>query len=297
MILSRRNLPLNAMRAFEAAARHCHLRKAAVELGVTHGAVSRQVKQLEELLAVELFDRSHNRLALTSAGQRLLTGLQEGLDKIAESTLYLDPESMSGSLTIASTPSISAGWLVMAMGEFAQRYPEIRLRLLNINPQQRDLPSEVDVAICYGKPDLGQRDSVELFRERYFPVCHPSLLRPEQLVHKPVDMLAYPILHDHHGYWEPWFAAAGIQGSPRQEIYFQDVYQVLTAVREGFGIGLLDRVDVQRELNSGQLVGLFDDTVEAKESHYLVMNKKEKRSVRVRLFEEFLRRHLMLPEE
>ena len=285
------------MRAFEAAARHCHLRKAAVELGVTHGAVSRQVKQLEELLAVELFDRSHNRLALTSAGQRLLTGLQEGLDKIAESTLYLDPESMSGSLTIASTPSISAGWLVMAMGEFAQRYPEIKLRLLNINPQQRDLPSEVDVAICYGIPDLGQRDSVELFRERYFPVCHPSLLRPEQLIQKPVGMLAYPILHDHHGYWEPWFAAYGVYEPPRQEIYFQDVYQVLTAVREGFGIGLLDRVDVQRELNSGQLVALFDDTVEAKESHYLVMNKKEKRSVRARLFEEFLRRYLSLPED
>ncbi|WP_156820766.1 LysR substrate-binding domain-containing protein [Dasania marina] len=297
MILSRRNLPLNAMRAFESAARHCHLRKAAVELGVTHGAISRQVKQLEALLAVELFDRSHNRLALTSAGLRLLAGLQEGLDKIAESALYLDPESMSGSLTIASTPSISAGWLVMAMGEFAHRYPEIKLRLLNINPQQLDLPSEVDVAICYGKPDLGQRDSVLLFRERYFPVCHPSLLRAEQLVQKPVDMLAYPILHDHHGYWAPWFAAYGVQELPRQEIHFQDVYQVLTAVREGFGIGLLDRVDVQRELNSGQLVALFDDIVEAKESHYLVMNKIEKRSVRVRLFEEFLRRYLLLPEE
>ena len=297
MILSRRNLPLNAMRAFESAARHCHLRKAAVELGVTHGAVSRQVKQLEELLQVELFDRSHNRLALTSAGQRLLMGVQEGLDKMAESALYLDPESMSGSLTIASTPSISAGWLVKAMGEFSKRYPEIKLRLLNINPKQIELPSEVDVAICYGRPEIGQRDIVELFRESYFPVCHPSLIRSEQPVTKPEDMLAYPILHDHHAYWQPWFAKLGLDIRGYQEIYFQDSFQVMAAVKEGYGIGLLDRVDVQRELNNGQLVALFDDSIEAKESHFLVMDKKERRSVRARLFDEFLRRYLTLADE
>jgi len=283
------------MRAFEAAAKHCHLRKAAVELGVTHGAVSRQVKQLEELLNVALFDRSHNRLALTSAGLRLLAGVQEGLDKIAESALYLDPESMSGSLTIASTPSISAGWLVMAMGEFASKYPEIKLRLLNITPQQQELPAEVDVAICYGKPELGHRDIIELFHERYFPVCHPSLLWGGQPITKPADMLGHPILHDHHAYWQPWLSANGVAEKPSQEIFFRDGYQVLTAVREGFGIGLLDRVDVQREINSGQLLALFDKTIEANESHFLVMDKKPRRTVRARLFSEFLRRYLSLP--
>ena len=195
MILSRRNLPLNAMRAFEVAARHCHLRRAAEELGVTHGELSRQVKQLEETLGVALFDRSHNRLAINLGGRALLAGVVEGLDKIAESMLYLDPESMSGSLVVASTPAISAGWLVSVRGAFSRNYPEIELRLLNIAPEQRELPSEIDIAICYGSPKAGQRDIIELFRERYSPVCSPALLRAEQ----PINLCFKDELRDDRG--------------------------------------------------------------------------------------------------
>ena len=106
MPMSRRNLPLNALRGFEVAARHCHLREAALELGVTHGAVSRQIRLLEETLGVELFDRSHNRLTLTSAGRRLMAAVGDAFDQITESTLSLDPESMAGTLVVAATPSI-----------------------------------------------------------------------------------------------------------------------------------------------------------------------------------------------
>ena len=292
MILSRRNLPLNAMRAFEAAARHCHLRKAAEELGVTHGAVSRQVRQLEDILAIELFDRSHNRLSLTSAGQRLLPGVREGLDKMAESTLYLDPDSMSGSLVIASTPSISAGWLVTAMGEFSRQYPEVELRLLNINPLERELPTEVDVAICYGRPEAGQRDIIELFQERYFPVCHPSLLQAGPPINGPKDLLNYPLLHDHHSLWPRWLSRVEVEGKPQQQMYLQDSYQVLMALREGTGIGLMDRVDVHRELCSGQLVSLFDETIGAEQRHYLVVEKPARSTKRARLFAEHLQRYL-----
>lgn len=297
MILSRRHMPLNAMRAFEAAARHCHIRKAAEELGVTHGAVSRQVKQLEGLLGVELFDRGHNRLSLTSPGQRLFAGVQQGLDKIAESILYLDPESMSGSLVIASTPSISAGWLVNAIGEFSRRYPEIEMRLVNIDPLQREFPAEVDIAICYGPPEAEHRDVIELFRERYFPVCHPTLLQSEQPLAKFQDLLAYPLLHDRHGHWESWLALCGVKEQATQQVYFQDSFQVLTAVREGFGIGLMDRVEVQRDLRSGQLIALFEQTVEASQSHFLVMDKPLKATVRTRLFAEYLQRDFLGQDE
>jgi LysR family glycine cleavage system transcriptional activator len=292
MILSRRNLPLNAMRAFEAAARHCHLRKAAEELGVTHGAVSRQVRQLEEILAIELFDRSHNRLSLTSAGQRLLPGVREGLDKIAESALYLDPDSMSGSLVIASTPSISAGWLVTAMAEFSRQHPEVELRLLNIDPLERELPAEVDVAICYGRPDVGQREIIELFQERYFPVCHPSLLQGKAPINSPEDLLRHRLLHDHHNLWPRWLNRMAVEGRAQQQMYLQDSYQVLSALREGCGIGLMDRVDVHQELCSGQLVSLFDETIEAEQRHFLVVEKESRSTVRARLFAEHLQRYL-----
>lgn len=292
MILSRRNLPLNAMRAFEAAARHCHLRKAAEELGVTHGAVSRQVRQLEETLDIELFDRSHNRLSLTSAGQRLLPGVREGLDRMAESTLYLDPDSMSGSLVIASTPSISAGWLVTAMGEFSRKYPEVELRLLNINPLERELPAEVDVAICYGRPEAGHRDIIELFQERYFPVCHPSLLQGAAPITQAQDLLRFPLLHDHHSLWPRWLDRMAVEGKASQQMHLQDSYQVLMALREGCGIGLMDRVDVHRDLCNGQLVSLFDDTIEAEQRHFLVVEKPARSTKRARLFAEHLQRYL-----
>lgn len=295
MLLSRRNLPLNAMRAFDAAARHCHLRQAAEELGVTHGAVSRQVRQLEESLGVQLFDRGHNRLALTSAGVRLQSVVEEALDRLSEAALYLDPESLQGSLVIASTPSISVGWLLRVIGEFSKKYPEIELRLINIEPLQRELAADIDVAICYGPPDAGHRQVQELFRERYFPVCSPALLLPEQPIEKASDLLAYPLLHDRHGHWQRWLADFNLEVKKSEKnIYVQDTFQVISAVRDGFGIGLADRMEVDADLRNGNLVALFDEGVLAEQSHFLMTDRPERMTVRSSLFVEHLERFLPL---
>ncbi len=288
MLLSRRHLPLNAMRAFEAAARHCHLRRAAEELGVTHGAVSRHVRQLEEQLGVELFDRGHNRLVLTSAGKRLLEGVQQGLDAMAESALYLDPESMSGRLTIASTPSISAGWLVTAIGEFSQRYPEMDISLQNIDPMQHDIPAEIDVAICYGKPDARRREVVELYRENYFPVCSPKLLSLGQSVERVEDLIKYPVLMDRHGHWDRWLDKCGVKGKPKSTLFFQEAFQAIQAMREGFGVALVDRFEVLRDLQQGKLTRLSDKTVSAEQSHFLVADKDMRLTLRAKLFVEYI---------
>ncbi len=292
MLLSRRRLPLNAMRAFEAAARHCHLRRAAEELGVTHGAVSRHVRQLEELLGVALFDRSRNRMVLTSAGNRLLTGVQQGLDMMAESALYLDAESMAGRLVIASTPSISAGWLVTAIGEFSQRYPEMEISLLTIDPMQMDIPAEVDVAICYGKPHARRRDVTELFREKYFPVCSPKLLNVERALRRVEDLLDYPLLTDRHGHWLRWLAQHGVNTEKMKTLYLQESFQVIHAVKEGFGIALVDRFEVARDLQNGTLQSLFSEEVMAEQSHYLVTDPPARMTVRSRLFIEHVTRYV-----
>ncbi|MFL0798969.1 MAG: LysR family transcriptional regulator [Agarilytica sp.] len=292
MLLSRRHLPLNAMRAFEAAARHCHLRRAAEELGVTHGAVSRHVRQLEDLLGVALFDRSRNRMVLTSAGDRLLLGVQQGLDMMAESALYLDAESIAGRLVIASTPSISAGWLVTAIGEFSQRYPEMDISLLNIDPMQMDIPADVDVAICYGKPNARRREVTELYREKYFPVCSPQLLNVDRPLRNLEDVLDYPLLTDRHGHWVRWLSQYGINGDQRKTLYFQESFQVIHAVKEGFGIALVDRFEVARDLQSGTLQSLFNEEVIAEQSHYLVTDSDARMTVRSRLFIEHITRYV-----
>tara|TARA_R110002110_G_scaffold406421_1_gene626453 strand:- start:281580 stop:282491 length:912 start_codon:yes stop_codon:yes gene_type:complete len=290
-VLSRRNLPLNALRAFEVTARHCHLRRAAQELGVTHGAVSRQVKQLEERLAVSLFERSGNRLVLTAAGRRLMLVVGESLDRITESTLYLDPESMAGSLVVAATPSMTTGWLLGMIRDFIHRYPEIELQIRNIEPRQRELPADVDVAICFGEPDAGQRVVRSLFRERYFPVCSPALLDDGAPVAEPRDVLQYPLVHDRHGRWQRWLANQGLDvAQAHSSLHLQESFQVLSAVREGCGIGLADRLEVARDLRTGHLLALMEDTVEASQAHYLVTEQERRMTVRASLFAEYIAR-------
>lgn len=297
MLLSRRHLPLNAMRAFEVAAKHCHLRRAADELGVTHGAVSRHVRQLEALLGVALFDRSHNRLVLTSAGKRLLSGVSQGLDMMAESVLYLDSESMAGRLVIASTASISAGWLVSAIGEFSQRYPEMEVSLQNIDPMQLDIPADVDVAICYGRPNTRRREVVEWYREEYFPVCSPKLLREDRPLNEIRDVLNYPLLTDRHGHWARWLTKYRVADDKVKPLFFQEAFQVIHAVREGFGIALVDRFEVLRDLQNGTLQTVFNESVGAEQSHYLVTDPHIRMTVRARLFVEHIARYVSPAKE
>ena len=291
MPLSRRKLPLNALRAFEVAGRHCHLGLAAEELGVTHGAISRQVRRLEAQLGVSLFDRSRKRLSLTTAGQRLQASVGEALDHITESTLYLDPDSMSGSLVVATTPSISTGWLLGSIREFSSRYPEIEVRLVNLAPGQETLPPEVGVAVCFGEPRESRRDVRELFRERYFPVCSPALLAQGEGVNRPADLTRYPLIHDRHGRWKRWLGRHAPAATPAQQnLYLEEVFQALGAAREGCGVALADRIEVANDLRTGQLVALADETVEASQSHYLVTEQADRMTVRARLFADHVLR-------
>ena len=291
--MSRRRLPLNALRAFETAARHCNVRAAARELGVTHGAVSRQVRHLEAQLGVALFERSHNRLSLTSAGRRLMQTVGEAFDRIAESTLSLDPQSMSGSLVIGSTPSIAVGWLLRVIGDFHRKYPEVQLKLENIAPGQITLPADIDVSICYGAPEITSRVVTELFTEHYFPVCSPALISEREAPVNPEDLLTYPLLIDRHEHWSRWFECRGVEAANiGNQLFVQESYQVISAVREGYGIGLADRIEVARDLRRGNLIAVFEDTVPAEHSHYLVHDCGERLNLRARIFIDFLQQSL-----
>lgn len=295
MLLTRRNLPLNALRAFEAAAEHCHLRKAAADLGVSHGAISRQVRLLEQQLGVRLFDRSHNKLALTSAGLRLLEGVSASFDELTQAALYLNPQSMAGPLVVASTPSITVTWLVSIVGRFSQRYPEVEIRMVNIEPLQQQLPADVDVAICYGQAEPDGRELSALFTDQYFPVCNPRLLTQRNAVIKVSDLLAYPLLHDRHQHWPRWLAQylPEHKQTPRG-IYLSEAHQVLSAVREGFGIGLVDKTEVYQDLREGRLRALSEHKIAAQHQHYLLTDKPDKQTIRAQVFTEFLQQQLQV---
>ncbi|MEP5567524.1 MAG: LysR substrate-binding domain-containing protein [Halioglobus sp.] len=293
MEISRRSLPLNAMRAFEVAARHCHLRRAAAELGVTHGAVSRQVRQLEEQLGIDLFDRGGNRLTLTQEGKRLAQAVGDALDQLTEGALSVDPASLSGELVVAAPPSISACWLLAMIGDFNRSYPEIEIRLDNIQPMQRELPNEIEVAVCFGEPIAPKKVIRELFREKYGPVASPALLPGGGGGLEPSSLLQLPLIHDRHGRWTRWLANNGL--GPREvsaNLYVQDSYLGICAARDGCGVFLADRIEVSSDLRNGNLIALGGQTVEAQHSHYLVTEQPEVISARAQLFAEYLGREL-----
>ena len=141
-MFDRRTLPLSALRAFESAGRHLHMGRAGDELGVTHGAISHQVRILEQYLGIKLFIRANNRLKLTSSGEHLLDAVRDGFECIIDGALRLDPDSLTGSLIIACTESTGASWAVMHIGEFQLQYPQIDVHVVEVQPQQKDIPRE-----------------------------------------------------------------------------------------------------------------------------------------------------------
>jgi LysR family glycine cleavage system transcriptional activator len=293
MQISRRNLPLNALRSFEAAARHSHLRRAAEELGVTHGAVSRQIRQLEDQLGTDLFERSGRGLVLTEQGRRLMYVVSDALDRLTEGTLSVDPQSLHGALLVGTSPSIAACWLLGMIGEFQRRYPEIEIRVEEVQPLQRDIPADIEVAVCYGEPEAPRRVVRELFRERYVPVASPALLPSGGFSGQPAELLQFPLIHDRHQRWQRWMTNQGLDGgSARAQLRVKDAYLGICAARDGCGVFLADPIEVGPDLRSGSLVVLGEPIVEAQHSHYLVTDRDDVASARARLFAEYLLRAL-----
>src|SRR5262245_61187968 len=174
--MPRRLPPLNALRAFEAAARHGSFTVAADELCVTQGAVSHQVKALEEELGLKLFIREHQRLVLTEAGRLYLETTRDALDRIAAGTERLLQRHSAGTLTVSTSPNFAAKWLVHRLGRFAETHAGIDLRV-SASLQHVDFArDDVDFAIRHG---IGQWPGLHVVRlcvEQLFPVCSPALM-------------------------------------------------------------------------------------------------------------------------
>src|SRR5262252_1610579 len=168
--------PLNNLKAFEAAARHESFTRAAEELCVTQGAVSQQVKALEESLAIKLFNRERQRLIITEAGRDYLTIVRDALDRIAVGTELLLQRQNAGMLTVSTSPDFAAKWLVHRLGHFAEAHSEIDLRVSATLHHVDFAREEVDLAVRHGDGNWPGLDAVRLGAERLFAVCSPKLL-------------------------------------------------------------------------------------------------------------------------
>jgi LysR family transcriptional regulator, glycine cleavage system transcriptional activator len=275
MKIRKRHLPpLNAIRAFEAAARHLHLGKAADELAVTHGAISKHIANLEDHLRFPLFVRAGNRLSLTERGHKLLAASNAALDQLGYAIARLDGEAIEGELRISVPPAFAANWLIPRLEDFRKRSPGLRLYVLASNRTSDVLDDDTDLAVRFGKP-VWKNCAIRLIAHvRYFPVCSPKLLSGPRGLSTLSDLAHYTLLFDdpEGENWKRWLAHAALRDvEPRGVLYFQDFNHILAAAREGLGVCLGDAITTGADLAAGSLVRPFEESVEDLGAYFLMM--------------------------
>jgi LysR family glycine cleavage system transcriptional activator len=289
-MLDRRTLPLSALRAFESAGRHLNMGRAGEDLGVTHGAISHQVRALEEQLNVKLFVRANNRLKFTSAGEHLFDAVRDGFDRIVDGTLRLDADNLTGNLVIGCTESTGASWAIAQIAEFQLLYPQIDVHVVEVQSQQRVIPREVDVAICYGEPEAGDRHLEVLVSPPVYPVCSPRILHGLPAITRPGQVAEFTLLHDGQNSWSNWFDAMGEpQPANSSQMFFYSTNLSLVAARQGYGVALCNPFEIREDLREGRLVKLLKKTVPEAHNYYLLTNRKESQSLRAQLFEDWIK--------
>jgi LysR family transcriptional regulator, glycine cleavage system transcriptional activator len=271
-----RHLPqLNALRAFEAAARHESFTRAAEELCVTQGAVGQQVKALEAELGIKLFNRERQRLVITAAGREYLDVMRDAFDRMSAGTERLLQRQNTGVLTVSTSPDFAAKWLVPRLTRFAETHPDIDLRISATMPRIDFAREDVDIAVRHGDGDWEGLHVVRLCAEELFPVCSPRLIRGRQRLREPSDLLKFPLLHlDSHKDWTRWLAAAGVTNSkPASGPVLNRPSMLIDAAIDGQGFTLARTALASWDLLNGRLIKPFATTLPLSKLFWLVCPK------------------------
>jgi LysR family transcriptional regulator, glycine cleavage system transcriptional activator len=254
MSMPRRLPPLNALKAFEVAARSENFTRAAEELGVSQVAVSQQVKSLEATLGLKLFAREGRRLVITGAGEQYLAVVRDALDRIAVGTDRLLQNRSSSILTVSTSPDFGAKWLVHRLGRVAAAHPKIDLRVSTTTKQVELIADHVDLAIRHGDGHWAGLDAVPLCPERLVPVCSPKLLTGAKIT-EASDLLELPLLRlDGWTTWSKWFEAAGISAPARRGPVLNQASMLIDAAVDGQGVALARTTLAAWDLLHGRLV-------------------------------------------
>lgn len=267
--------PLNALKAFEAAAREASFSKAAVELHVTHGAVSRQVRQLEDFLGCELFHRLPRGLQLTARGRQFAFGIQGAFEQIQESVAAVRVTQERQLVTMSTLASFAARWLVPRLHRFQKAHPEMEIRLSTTPALANFERDGIDLAVRYGRGRWPGVTALRLFTPMEFPVCSPKLLEGAKPLRTPQDLAHVPLLHDTtHRHWQQWLELAGVKGvDAKSGLMVEDMNVLVQAAIEGQGVALASEPLVHEELAAGRLVKPFDLSLPVELAFYAVYPK------------------------
>lgn len=289
---SKRLPPMQTLRAFEAAARLLSFTAAAAELNITQSAVSQQIRLLEQELGARLFDRRTRRLVLTRSGIRFAAATKRAITLVAEAAHEIGHARRISELAIATIPSFASRWLVPRLPDFQARNPAIEVSIFPaFEPQEIEL-CDADIGVLLGDGSWRGYRTEKLATEMVFPVCRPELLASGKL-RKPDDLFEHTLLRDadaRHEYWPDWLAAAGtarqtVTRGPR----YDNLSDLVAAVLDGQGIGLVRSAIVADELAAGRLVRPFAIEVPARFSLYLVWAKRPANRAAAITFRDWLR--------
>ncbi|MBN8929563.1 MAG: LysR family transcriptional regulator [Rhodospirillales bacterium 69-11] len=281
----RPNLPLNALRAFEASARHLSFTQAGMELCVTQAAISHHVKSLEEILGVQLFRRLPRGLALTDEGQALAPALHDAFRRIAATLDQFQGGQVREVLTVAVVGTFAVGWLLPRLERFRESAPFVDLRLLTHN-NRVDLAGEgLDCAIRFGDGAWHGTEALRLMAAPLSPCC---IQRVAETLRRPEDLAQVPLLRSYRSdEWPRWFAAAGAPCPPIRGIVFDSSLTMAEAAAQGAGVGLLPVALFGRDLNLGRLVQPFATVVDTG-SYWLTWLKSQPRTAAMEAFQSWL---------
>jgi LysR family glycine cleavage system transcriptional activator len=311
--MSPRPLPLALLRTFEAAARHLSFKKAAAELHVTPAAISQQIKALEAVLGVPLFQRLTRALRLSERGAAMLPLVQQGLASLSAAIRLAQDRPRESVVLLTAPPSFATHWLMPRLPDFYARHPGIELRLSSSSTTvdrvgdssvldalaRADGDDRCALAILYGSGGYGGFRVDELMTPVYLPVCAPGLLAAAKPpLREPADLLRQVLIHDETlagagggaaWGWAQWLAAAGVGGrSPGSGRRFSNTVLAIEAAAAGQGVALAAQVLVSAHLAAGTLVAPFDIALGSPSRYCLVGNEGEAGRPAVAAFRQWL---------
>jgi LysR family transcriptional regulator, glycine cleavage system transcriptional activator len=287
--MPRRLPPLNALKAFEAAARYESFTRAAEELCVTQGAVSHQVKALEAELGVKLFSRERQRLVITEAGRNYVDVVRDAFDRIAVGTERLLQRQNTGVLTVSTSHNIAAKWLVYRLGRFAEAHPGIDVRISASREHIDFARADVDMAIRHGDGRPDGLHMTRLYVEELHVVCSPKLLTGPRAIATPADLASHTLLHIENHDWRQWLALAGVTSvDAARGPAFNQASMAIDAAVDGQGVALARTALAARDLISGRLVRPFKLSLPVPYAYWIVCPKATAELPKIAAFRNWL---------
>jgi LysR family glycine cleavage system transcriptional activator len=291
MAMTPRQLPpLGTLPCFDAAARHLSFSKAAEELHLTPGAISRAIKHLEEQLDVRLFERATRSVRLTEVGEPFAKAVRDVLDRLAVATLAATARHSGVTLNVSTSDGFAGRWLVPRLYRFHRAHGDIDVRVSTTGRLASFHGDGIDVAIRYGGGSYPGLTAEWLADEEVFPVCSPALLKGPHALRKPADLRHQTLIRD--GYpidWAAWLAGAGVKDvNPRSGLTFDSYTFAVQAAVQGEGVVLGRTMLVSDDLAAGRLVRPFKQSLKAQSSFYLVFPPEAIRQRKVQAFRDWI---------